>query len=463
MMGGPNNPAPAAHLSFPHLASGAPPSLKPPTTMTAKSLLIGASLLFIAPGLASAQSNDDCSGATPIAGFNTFSFDNSSATASGVNDCNGLPVRKDLWYEWTAPSTNFVRFETCGTNTAFETRIAVYTANSSCGSLTLLDCAAANCGATGLSRIAFPAVQGQSYLMRVGSRQVGAGNNGPGQFVISADPCDPAQDDQLEENDDCASAVALPDGTYSNLWCSKSDPDWYSFCVDTGGTMSIDVLFSTAVGDIDIFAFDACGGGNLGIGGSASDDENLLIDNSAGTGPLNVFLRVELWISDPDFDCNSYSMVIGGSGCSGGGGGGVGTSYCTANTNSTGSIANTTGTGSDVALDNNLTLNTANLPANSFAFYLASTAQGFAANPGGSQGNLCLSGSIGRYVGPGQIQQANALGQISLALDLTQIPQPTGFVTAVAGDTWNFQAWYRDAIGGSATSNFTDGLSVTFQ
>ena len=236
--------------------------------MNAKSLFIGASLLFIAPGLASAQSNDDCSGATPIAGYNTFSFDNSSATASGVNDCNGLPVRKDLWYEWTAPSTNFVRFETCGTNTNFETRIAVYTANSSCGSLTLIDCAAANCGANGLSRLAFSAVQGQSYLMRVGSRQVGAGNNGPGQFVISADPCDPAQDDQLEDNDDCASAVALPDGTYSNLWCSKLDPDWYSFCVDAGGTMSIDVLFSTAVGDVDIFAFDGCGGVSLGVGGS---------------------------------------------------------------------------------------------------------------------------------------------------------------------------------------------------
>ena len=83
--------------------------------------------------------------------------------------------------------------------------------------------------------------------------------------------------------------------------------------------------------------------------------------------------------------------------------------------------------------------------------------------PGGSMGNLCLAGSIGRYVGPGQIQQADATGNISLALDLTQVPQPTGFVSVGIGDTWNFQAWYRDAVGGSATSNFTDGLSVTFQ
>jgi hypothetical protein len=50
-----------------------------------------------------------------------------------------------------------------------------------------------------------------------------------------------------------------------------------------------------------------------------------------------------------------------------------------------------------------------------------------------------------------------------LALDLTQIPQPTGFVSVAAGDTWNFQCWYRDAVGGVATSNFTDGLSVDFQ
>ena len=429
--------------------------------MNAKHLLIPAGLLLFVSGVASAQANDDCSGAQPISGFNTFNFDNSSATASGVNDCNGLPVRRDLWYLWTAPSTDYMQFRTCGTTTGFDTRIAIYNAGSTCGNLSLLDCAASNCGNTGLSVINFFATQGQSYLLRVGSRQTGAANAGPGQFIIDLDPCPPTLDDNLEDNDDCSAAVPMGNGTTSNLWCSKSDPDWYSWCVAPGGTMSIDVLFSTAVGDIDIFAFDACGGTGLGIGGSASDNENLLIDNSAGTAPLNVLLRVELWDGDPDFDCNAYSMVIGGAGC--GGGGGVGTSYCTANPNSTGSIANTTGAGSDVVADNNLTLSTSNLPANSFAFYLASQVQGFAANPGGSQGNLCLAGSIGRYVGPGQIQQADATGNISLALDLTQVPQPTGFVSVGIGDTWNFQAWYRDAVGGSATSNFTDGLSVTFQ
>ena len=31
-----------------------------------------------------------------------------------------------------------------------------------------------------------------------------------------------------------------------------------------------------------------------------------------------------------------------------------------------------------------------------------------------------------------------------------------------AGQTLNFQAWYRDSVGGTATSNFTDGYEVVF-
>jgi hypothetical protein len=33
----------------------------------------------------------------------------------------------------------------------------------------------------------------------------------------------------------------------------------------------------------------------------------------------------------------------------------------------------------------------------------------------------------------------------------------------VPGETWYFQAWHRDLVGGTATTNFTDGLEVTFQ
>ena len=55
----------------------------------------------------------------------------------------------------------------------------------------------------------------------------------------------------------------------------------------------------------------------------------------------------------------------------------------------------------------------------------------------------------------------NAVGR-SLAIDLAQLPSPTGTVAAAAGETWNFQAWHRDAHP-AATSNFTLPVSITLQ
>ncbi|MEM6572497.1 MAG: zinc-dependent metalloprotease, partial [Planctomycetota bacterium] len=144
--------------------------------------------------------------------------------------------------------------------------------------------------------------------------------------------------------------------------------------------------------------------------------------------------------------------------------GGLGTNYCDpANGNSTGVPATISAEGSDVASDNDVTLTADSLPTNATGFFLTSTTQGFIPNAGGSSGNLCLGGSIGRYVGPGQVQSSGTAGSYSLDLDLTQTPQPNGLVSVVAGQTWNFQSWYRDSFGGVPTSNFTDAVEIVFQ
>jgi hypothetical protein len=142
--------------------------------------------------------------------------------------------------------------------------------------------------------------------------------------------------------------------------------------------------------------------------------------------------------------------------------GGLGGAYCMANPNSTGVVGVLTASGSASVASNDVTLMAEDLPLSAFGYFLASQLQAFTPNPAGSQGNLCLGGSIGRYVGPGQIQNSGATGAISLVLDLTQTPQPTGIVAVVAGETWNFQAWHRDSVAGNATSNFTNGLSIAF-
>ena len=119
-------------------------------------------------------------------------------------------------------------------------------------------------------------------------------------------------------------------------------------------------------------------------------------------------------------------------------------------------------TGSSVVAANDLTVACVDMPPLAFGFFIVSAQQGFVMNPAGSAGHLCLDGAIGRYVGPGQIQNSGPQGEISLALDLTALPQPLGFVSVQSGETWNFQTWFRDSSMGMATSNFSDGLQLDF-
>ncbi|QDV04893.1 hypothetical protein Poly30_03870 [Planctomycetes bacterium Poly30] len=142
--------------------------------------------------------------------------------------------------------------------------------------------------------------------------------------------------------------------------------------------------------------------------------------------------------------------------------GSPGTNYCMANVNSTGSSAVISAMGSTSAANNNMMVMASSLPATSFGFFIVSQTQGFVMNPGGSSGNLCLSGAIGRYVGPGQIQNSGTSGTIGLTLDLTNTPQPNGAVSILPGQTWNYQAWFRDTSATGPTSNFTDGLQIDY-
>ena len=140
----------------------------------------------------------------------------------------------------------------------------------------------------------------------------------------------------------------------------------------------------------------------------------------------------------------------------------IGTAYCAPANNSTGVAGALSATGFTNVATNDVTLQVEDLPNNSFGFFLTSRTQGFVMGPGNSAGNLCLGGSIGRYVGAGQIQNSGATGSFALQINLNQMPQPAGFVSAVAGETWNFQCWYRDVLSGVPTSNFTQGLSIAF-
>ncbi|MEM6567929.1 MAG: hypothetical protein AAF957_05935 [Planctomycetota bacterium] len=146
-----------------------------------------------------------------------------------------------------------------------------------------------------------------------------------------------------------------------------------------------------------------------------------------------------------------------------------GTIYCNSNPNSTGSNTGIVLFGSSTAADDDVMLIATDVPAGAFGFFFTSQDQGFVANPGGSEGNLCLGGAIGRFVAPGQVKAADIDGLITLDTNLgewtlTELPTPLPPLSypAVTGLTSNFQLWHRDAMGGTTVSNFSDGISVTW-
>jgi hypothetical protein len=136
----------------------------------------------------------------------------------------------------------------------------------------------------------------------------------------------------------------------------------------------------------------------------------------------------------------------------------LGSNSCVAAPNSTGLPARISAHGDDRAAANALLLRASQLPQHAAGYFLTSRTTGFMANPGGSQGNLCLGGPIGRYAG--NVLHSGSAGRFELQLDLAHMPLPTGAGAAQAGETWHFQAWHRDA-NPSVTSNFTDTTAVT--
>ncbi|MDB2577368.1 VCBS repeat-containing protein, partial [Planctomycetota bacterium] len=96
---------------------------------------------------------------------------------------------------------------------------------------------------------------------------------------------------------------------------------------------------------------------------------------------------------------------------------GIGSIYCSPGVpNSTGLPGRMRADGSAAVADQDVTISALDLPTSSFGFFITSRQAGFAFPVSNSEGALCVTGSIGRYVGPGQIQNSGTAGEFSLAL-----------------------------------------------
>lgn len=140
----------------------------------------------------------------------------------------------------------------------------------------------------------------------------------------------------------------------------------------------------------------------------------------------------------------------------------VGTRYGTPTPGSTGVGARIFAQGSALRAANDFALTLVDAPPESFVLFLNGTTRAFQPNLAGGLGTLLIGGGIGRFVGPGQLRPTGAVGTLSMRIDLAALPRPGGAVAVASGDTYRFQAWFRDVDQGP-TSNLSDAVEVTFR
>ena len=244
------------------------------------------------------------------------------------------------------------------------------------------------------------------------------------------------------------------DGDADVLSASRADDKiaWYEN-QGNGVFGTQQVITTSADFATDVFASDVDGDGDLDVLSASSFDgkiawyENLMNPfdcNGNGIADSDEILN------DPSLDWNGDGVLDS---C-------ASPNYCTANPNTTGFFAAMSASGSPLIVDNNFTITASQMPTFEFGYFLMANSQGFIPNVGGSAGNLCLGTPIYRFVKPptGTILSSGPGGTFSFAPNLLNLPQ--GVVFQV-GETWDFQAWFRDGAG--STSNFTDGIAVLFR
>ncbi|MCA8980843.1 MAG: PPC domain-containing protein [Planctomycetes bacterium] len=306
---------------------------------------------------------------------------------------------------------------------------------------------------------------------------VGEGCNNYDLNVATApDPClNPLSDDSFEDNDDCSNAVSMNDGLFPGLFVSKADEDFYEVSVADTDVLTVNLFFSTATADIDIYLYDdlvGCGdlASYLVRGFTGSDDETITWTNSTGS-VQTYYVQVVVWANSGG-ECNNYDMEILGSGgvlatpfCFGDGtadvGGGVVGCPCANESalgagegckSSLGFGAILTASGTSIVANDDLVFTVSQARANQPSMLVqGSTLVSFPFK----DGILCMGNPTERV----EVVFTDGTGSGSTVSSIVT----NGNITP--GVTRYYQQWYRDPGGVSPCgtgSNFTQGLTINW-
>ncbi|MCP4168078.1 MAG: hypothetical protein GY759_19595, partial [Chloroflexi bacterium] len=264
-------------------------------------------LLLALSGEAMAQGNT-CLTAQDISGTGSFAFDNSTYTTSGFSGGGGClygnHVRNDGFYRWTAPTAGNYIFDInasqipgslslhTGSNCAAQCFDATLIDPNLSGKIMLIDVAA-----------------GDVYLVQVGCHSYGVLQLDVSEHI---DHCGTALDDAFEDNDSCATATPVDNGTYTNLLVTKSDRDLYSMTLAPGETLRVGIQADHFVTGVGVWVWDAsdaqCGTST----GTPVRPTTAYVNTQAVPMPIVIEVVVD---ANAPFDCSTYDMVVARSRC----------------------------------------------------------------------------------------------------------------------------------------------------
>jgi hypothetical protein len=282
-------------------------------------------------------------------------------------------------------------------------------------------------------------------LLRLGKAPGTPAGAGQVEWLIGDPDCPGYVEDSLEVpfpngNERCASANLLTPGTYSALTVHLADRDFYEIALQDQEILTADTFFSHASGDIDLRLWKACGGALLDEAQSGTDDERISYQNVTGS-PLSVWIEVYVAATSPSH-CNNYEMLLGITP------GTIGSKYCSANANSSGSPADISASGSSSSSAGNLSLEAAPVPDQAGIFFHGANQTQF---PFGNGFN-CTAGGVKR--------SSLVFAAGNAASTTYDNSGPRRSLAAHVGSTRNFQYWYRDPAGGGARFNTSNAVAI---
>lgn len=184
--------------------------------------------------------NDSCNAPRSV-GRGTISFDTTGATTDGslepTPECalSGYSqLGADIWYCFNSPCTDNVIVSLCGSS--YDTKLAVYQ-GCGCPSELSIACSDDDCGPGVRSRVSFPAVTGESYMIRVGGYQDDQGTGTmsiycEGDPDIGANACGVDSGECFENN----GTPGCVDETCCTATCEVDpfccDTEWDSVCAE---------------------------------------------------------------------------------------------------------------------------------------------------------------------------------------------------------------------------------------